>query len=98
MTATKNNYKISFILDLRNREEGVGELIEGLKNEIEASGGDVSKLEDLGKQDFARAADQRYTAGHYVQFDAAGPSELPDALWEKLRLNSLVSHKMIQKV
>ena len=97
MTATKNNYKLTFILDLRDREEGVGELIEGLKNEIKAVGGEVSKVEDMGKQDFARAADHRYVAGQYVQLDVAGANEFPAVLWEKLRLNKLVSHKMIQK-
>ena len=98
MTATKTNYKISFILDMREREEAVGELIEGLKDIIEAVGGEVSKVEDIGKQDFAAAADHRYTAGHYVQYEAAGSKEFPAALWEKLLLNKLVSHKMIQKV
>ena len=97
MTATKANYRATFILDTRGREESVDDLIASLKGEIEEAGGEVSKVENLGRQDFARAADRRYTGGVYAQYDISGTSELPEAIGEKLRLNKLVSHKIIQK-
>lgn len=98
MTATKANYKATFILDTRNREESVDDLISSLKGEIEAVGGEVSRVENMGKQDFARAADRRYTSGVYAVYEFSGDRETPSQLLEKLRLNKLVSHKMIQRL
>ena len=97
MTATKANYKATFILDTRGREESVDELVDSLKGEIEAAGGEVSKVENLGKQDFAQVADRSYTSGVYAQYDFSGEVGIHAALLEKLRLNKLVSHKIIQK-
>lgn len=98
MTETKANYKATFILDTRDREESVDDLIESLKGEIAAVGGEVSKVENLGRQDFAQVADKRYASGVYAQFDFSADSSTPSKIHEKLRLNKLVSHKMIQKV
>ena len=97
MTATKANYKATFVLDTRGREESVDELVDSLKGEIEAVGGEVSKVENLGRQDFAQVADRRYTSGVYAQYEFSGDATAPAAIHEKLRLNKLVSHKIIQK-
>lgn len=97
MTATASNYKATFILDTRGRDESVEDLIEGLKGELAAAGAEVTAVEDLGRQDFARIPDIKYTAGVYVQYSFSGTSDVPAAILEKLRLNKLVSHKMIQK-
>lgn len=97
MTATAFSYKATFILDTRGREESVDDLIEGLKSELVSTGAEVSRVENLGRRDFATAPDKRYDAGVYVQFDVSGSSGTPSAIREKLRLNKLVSHKMIQK-
>ena len=53
---------------------------------------------NLGKQDFARAADRRYESGVYAQYRISGGADLPEKIQEKLHLNKLVSHKMIQRV
>jgi len=98
MTATIANYKATFILDTRGREESVDDLVESVKKEISEAGGEVSGVENIGKSDFARAADQRYTSGVYVRYDFSGSLQTPAAILEKLRLNKLVSHKMIQKI
>ncbi len=92
------NYKATFILDMRGREESADELVDGLKGELEAAGAEVSATENLGKQDFARAADRRYESGVYAQYKLSGGSDLPRNVLEKLRLNKLVSHKIIQKI
>lgn len=97
MTATASSYKATFILDTRGREESVDDLIEGLKGELVAAGAEVTAVENLGRRDFASTPDSRYDAGVYVQYDIAGTSETPAAILEKLRLNKLVSHRMIQK-
>lgn len=97
MTETKANYKATFILDTRGREESVDDLIDGLKNEIASVGAEVTKVENQGRQDFARASDPRYTAGVYASYEFAGDKSTPTKLIEKLRLNKLVSHKIIQR-
>ena len=92
------NYKATFILDTRGREESIDDLVDNLKAELESVGAEVSDFENLGKQDFARAADQRYQSGVYAQYRISGDSDTPEKILEKLRLNKLVSHKMIQRV
>ena len=92
------NYKATFILDTRGREESIDDLVEGLKVELVEAGAEVSDEENLGKQDFARAADRRYESGVYAHYRISRGSDLPEKILEKLHLNKLVSHKMIQRV
>ncbi len=92
------NYKATFILDTRGREESPDDLVENLKGELVSAGAEVSKASNIGRQDFARAADIRYESGVYAQYMISGDAEVPGKILEKLRLNKLVSHKMIQKV
>ena len=92
------NYKATFILDTRGREESVDELVGSLKGELEKVGAEVSKTADTGKQDFARAADRRYVSGVYAQYMISGDATLPGKIDETLRLNKLVSHTIIQRV
>ena len=92
------NYKATFILDTRGREESVDELVGNLKGELEKVGAEVTKTADTGKQDFARAADRRYLSGVYAQYMISGDATLPSKIDETLRLNKLVSHKIIQRV
>ena len=92
------NYKATFILDTRGREENADELVEGLKGELESAGAEVTSAQNLGKHDFARAADIRYESGVYAQFKISGDSNMHRNVLEKLRLNKLVSHKIIQKI
>ena len=97
MTETKANYKATFILDTRGREESVDDLIESLKNDIASVGAEVTKVENQGRQDFARATDPRYTSGVYARYEFSGASDSPAKILEKLRLNKTVSHKIIQR-
>lgn len=97
MTATASNYRATFILDTRGSEESIEDLVEGLKAELASAGAEVTKVENLGRQEFARVPDVKYDAGVYAQYEFTGTAETPAAILEKLRLNKLVSHKMIQK-
>ena len=92
------NYKATFILDTRGCEESIEDLVDGLKSELGEAGAEVSDTENLGKQDFARSADRRYEAGDYALYRISGGADLPEKIQEKLHLNKLVSHKMIQRV
>ncbi len=97
MTATASNYLATFILDTRGREESVDDLVDGLKAELTSAGAEVTEVENLGRKEFATVPDVKYDAGVYVQYRFSGTKETPVAVLEKLRLNKLVSHRMIQK-
>lgn len=95
-TATKRNYRASFILDNRGKEESVEQLIEGVKKVIAEVQGEVSAVENVGRKDFVRVTDKKLTAATYVQIKFSAPASTPAALREKLRLNSSVYRTFIQ--
>ncbi len=95
-TPTKRNYRATFILDNRGREETVDQLIEAVKKEIAAVKGEVSGVENLGRKDFVRVTDKKLTGAHYVQIDFTGPADAPQHLRERLRLNNSVYRTFIR--
>jgi small subunit ribosomal protein S6 len=96
MIATKRNYRASFILDNRGKEESIDQLIDGVKKEIAAVKGEVTAVENVGKKPYARVTDKKMTGGHYVQIAFSGPPEVPANLRERLRLNQSVYRTFIQ--
>ena len=95
-TATKRSYRASFILDNRGKEETVDQIVEGVKKVIAEVKGEVTATETVGKRDFIRVTDKKFTAGHYVQIDFTGPADAPAHLRERLRLNTSVYRTFIQ--
>jgi small subunit ribosomal protein S6 len=98
MKATKRNYRASFILDNRGKEDSVEQIIDGVKKEITAVEGEVTGVENLGKKDFVRVTDRKFTSGAYVQVAFSAPAEAPAQLKERLRLNSSVYRTFVQSV
>ncbi len=96
MNATKRNYRASFILDNRGKEESFDQIIDGVKKVIADVQGEVTNVETTGKKDFARVTDKKLTSGHYVHVSFSAPAGAPAALREKLRLNSSVYRTFIQ--
>jgi small subunit ribosomal protein S6 len=96
MNQTKRNYRATFILDNRGREESIDQLIDGVKKEITAVQGDVSAVDNIGKKDFVRVTDKRLTGATYVHISFAAPAEAPAQLIERLRLNSSVYRTFVQ--
>ncbi|MEO6002081.1 MAG: 30S ribosomal protein S6 [Opitutus sp.] len=96
MKATKRNYRASFILDNRGKEDTIDQIVEGVKNEITAVQGEVTAVENLGKKDFIRVTDRKFTSGAYVQVAFSAPAEAPAQLKERLRLNSSVYRTFVQ--
>src|ERR1044071_2192845 len=96
MNSTKRNYRASFILDNRGREESIDQLIEGVKKVIAEVKGEVTSVENVGKKDFTRVTDKKFTGAHYVQINFSGPPDTPAHLREKLRLNNSVYRTFIQ--
>lgn len=94
--ATKRNYKLTFILDTRGREESVDQLVEELKTEITAAEIEVLEAENLGRREFARRPDADVPAGNYVQFEVAGPADTAERLREHFHLNPAVYRLLVQ--
>lgn len=96
MKATKRNYRASFILDNRGKEDSIDQIVEGVKKEIAAVQGEVTGVESLGKKDFVRVTDRKFTSGAYVQVAFSAPAEAPAQLKERLRLNNSVYRTFVQ--
>lgn len=97
MSATKtNNYKATFILDLRESEDSADKVLADIKEVLGTIGGEVSDVEDLGLREFARAADQRFTQAHYGEVYFAGPGSTPAELKEKLRLDKRINRIFVE--
>jgi small subunit ribosomal protein S6 len=96
MNSNKRNYRASFILDNRGREETIDQIVDGVKKVIAEVKGEVTGVENIGKKDFIRVTDKKLTGAHYVQINFTAPADAPAHLREKLRLNNSVYRTFIQ--
>lgn len=97
-TTIKRNYRATFILDNRGKEDSVDQIIEDVKKDIAAVEGEVSSVENLGRRDFARVTDRNFPGATYVQVAFSAPPSGPAALKERLRLNNTVYRTFVQTV
>ena len=98
MTATKNNYRASVILDLRGYNEPTETIIAKLTDTVKAVEGTVGEVKNLGQKEFVRVTDRKNPNGVYVQIDFSAPATAPVAFREKLRLDKTVKRILIQSV
>jgi small subunit ribosomal protein S6 len=98
MNPTKRNYRATFILDNRGKEDSVEQIIDGVKREIASIHGDVTAVENLGRKDFVRVTDRKFPGGTYVQIAFSAPLEGPAQLKERLRLNQSVYRTFVETV
>ena len=96
MSQNKRNYKATFILDNRGKEDSVDQIIEGVKKEIAAVQGDVTAVENIGRREFVRKTDDKFPGGVYVQVNFSAPAGAPAQLHERLRLNESVYRALVQ--
>lgn len=94
-TKAQRNYKATFILDMRNYQNSVETLIERLRSVVEAVGGAIDKVINLGHRDFARVPDRKFPGGIFVEIDFSGPSEAPMFLKERLKLDKAVNRILV---
>jgi small subunit ribosomal protein S6 len=96
MIQKKRNYKATLILDNRNKEDSVEQIIESVKKEITAVQGEVTAVEQLGRRDFSRKTDDKMPSGVYVQVNFSAPGEAPAQLHERFRLNASVYRALVE--
>ena len=95
-TETKKKYSASFILNTRGYEDPVDTIIEKLKKEIGAAGGEVIQAENLGHKDFLRITDKKHTGDFYIQIDYSGHGDCASTLHKNLELDKTVKRILIQ--
>ena|SRR5882724_315621 len=98
MKPTKRNYRATFILDNRGKEDTIDSIIEGVKKEIASVQGEVTNVENIGKKDFIRVTDKKFSGATYVHVNFSAPAEGPAQLKERLRLNHNVYRTLVQSV
>ena len=96
MNSNKRNYRATFILDNRGKEESVDQIIDGVKKVIAEVQGEVTAVENIGKKDFARVTDKKFTGAAYVHVSFSAPAGAPAQLHERLRLNASVYRLLVQ--
>ena len=96
MKPTKRNYRATFILDNRGKEETVDQIVESVKKVIAEVQGEVTGVENIGRKDFVRVTDKKLTGASYVHVSFSGAAETPANLLAKLRLNGTVYRTFIQ--
>ena len=95
---TNNNYKTTFILDLRESKDDSAKVLADLSELLGSLSATVSEGKELGMREFARAADRRYTQGHYLEVHFDSPGSVPAQLKEKLRLDKRINRIFVQSV
>lgn len=98
MNQNKRNYRATFILDNRGKEDSIDQIIDGVKTEIAAIQGEVTGVDNLGRRDFARITDEKFPSGIYVQMLFSAPADAPHQLHERLRLNTSVYRALVESV
>ena len=96
MKSDHRNYRATFILDNRGKEETIEQIVDGVKKVITEVKGEVTGVESIGKKDFIRVTDKKLTGATYVHINFSGPADSPAHLREKLRLNGSVYRTFIQ--
>jgi small subunit ribosomal protein S6 len=96
MKSNNRNYRVTFILDNRGKEETIDQIVESVKKVIADVKGEVTAVDNIGKKDFVRVTDKKLTSAAYVHVNFTGPAEAPANLREKLRLNGSVYRTFIQ--
>lgn len=98
MNPTKRNYRATFIIDNRGKEESVEQIIDGVKQVITSVSGEVTAVENLGRRDFVRVTDPKLMGATYVHVSFSSPASGPGMLKERLRLNQSVYRTFVETV
>ena len=96
LTEIKNNYRATFILDTRGVETPVESMIEKLTEVVSALDGEVTKVENLGRKNFARVTERGHTEDFYIQIEYAAPSGTDVKLREGLHLDKTIKRIFVE--
>ena len=94
----QRNYRVTFIIDLRETKRDVAALTTWLKGVLSDLGATVSDVEDLGVRDFVRVTHKNNPAGHYLAMNFSASGDINTALQAKLRLEHEVKRAFVELV
>jgi ribosomal protein S6 len=80
-------YEGLFILETAGKEEGLKDTIDKISAEIGAVGGKLETVQKMDKRNFARVADKKHNAGHYVNVIFESEPAALDQLKHRLAMN-----------
>jgi ribosomal protein S6 len=80
-------YEGLFILETAAKEEGIKDAIDKISAEITTLGGKVETVQKMDKKTYARVANNKHTAGFYVNVIFEGQPALIDQLKHRFASN-----------
>ncbi len=83
------NYEGLIILNSKGIEGTIDDLISSVGKEIEAEGGKLEEVQQLGRREFAYPA-KHLDGGHYVNYLFAADSSAIEKIQTRLKLNDKV--------
>jgi small subunit ribosomal protein S6 len=89
-------YQGLIVLNTKSLDGTVDELVDSIAKEIEAEGGKVEQVNQLGRRQFAYNA-RHLEAGHYVNYLFSGEAEVIGKIQNRLRLNGHVHLQHVQR-
>ncbi len=96
MTLTKKSYKTTVILDSRDQEKSAEELFKDVKAAMESIGAENITENDLGRRDFARFTNPKFTAGNYYELKHSAPATFGADVQEKFSMDKTVDRIIVQ--
>lgn len=90
-------YEGLFILETAAKEEGIKDAIDKISAEITNLGGKVETVQKMDKKPYARIANNKHTAGFYVNVIFEGQPTLVDQLKHRFAMNEDVFRVLFTK-
>ena len=90
-------YEGLFILETAAKEEGIKDAIDKISAEITTLGGKVETVQKMDKKNYSRVADNKHTAGFYVNIIFEGQPSLVDQLKHRFATNEDVFRVLFTK-
>jgi len=91
MTETQQrNYRATIILDTRNYEQPIENLVAFISEAIAGLGATIGQSRNMGRQEFVRVTDKHHTGDVYIQLEFSADASVPGKLQERFRLEKTV--------
>lgn len=85
----KKNYEGVIVLNTTGREADVDQLVQEVGREIEAEGGALEEIQQIGRKEFAYNA-RKLAGGHYVNYHFKAEPDAIEKVQTRLKLNGAV--------
>jgi ribosomal protein S6 len=84
------------ILDTRNYQDSIENLIENIKAKIAEADAIIGEIVNKGQLKFQRITDRKFSAGIYLQIAFEAPTAVPEVIRSKFSLDSTVNRIFIE--